>query len=111
MNSPRRFQFAVIGLIGAIAFSQTRAEESIDSLLNKLPPAQKIVRPRVQQEMQDPAVKDPLVTRALAAGNAGDNQTSLRLGRELAQKDPNSAFAHSFHAACALDAGQWDEAR
>src|SRR5205807_117834 len=58
-----------------------------------------------------PAAKDPLVNRALAAGNAGDNQTALRLGRELVQKDPTSAFAHSFHAACALDAEQWDEAR
>src|SRR5436305_4660498 len=110
MISPRRFQFAVIGLIGAIAFSQTRAEESIDSLLNKLPPPQKIVRPRVQQAMQDPAVKDPLVTRALAAADAGNYGAALQLGRQLAQKDPNSAFANSFHAATALDAGQWGEA-
>ena len=95
----------------AACFSPARADESIDTLLNKLPPPQKIVRPRVQQAMQDPATKDPLVTRALAAGDAGDNGTALRLGRELAQKSPNSWFAHSFHAACALDAEQWDEAR
>ncbi|HZR79374.1 MAG TPA: hypothetical protein VFA58_09195, partial [Chthoniobacterales bacterium] len=107
---PRLVQIVVFAIAGTISLAQARADESIDSLLNKLPPPEKIVRPRVQQAMQDPATKDPLVTRALAAGDAGDHATSLRFARELAQKDPNSWFAHSFHAACALDDDQWAEA-
>src|SRR5438445_12686566 len=108
MFSSHSLRIAAVALAAAVVCSPARAaEESIDSLLNKLPPPQKIVRPRVQQAMQDPAVKDPLVTRALAAAEAGNYGAALQLGRELAQKDPNSPFAHSFHAATALDAEQW----
>src|ERR1700722_19248133 len=86
------------------------AQESIDSLLNKLPPPNKLVKPHVQQALEDPAVKDPLADRAIAAEARGDFGTGLTLGRQLAQKDPKSAFAHLFHGATAIDAERWPEA-
>jgi tetratricopeptide (TPR) repeat protein len=82
-------------------------EESIDSLLKKLPPPEKLVKPRVQQALEDPAFKDPLAKRVFAAA---DGATALKLGRELAQKDPKSAFAHLLHGATAMDMRQWPEA-
>src|SRR6059058_3296002 len=111
MFSSRFVKIAVAPLVcAAISYSASGAEESIDSLLNRLPSPQKMVRPRVQQALQDPATKDPLASRAFAAAQAGDYNGALRSARELANKDPKSAFAHLLHGATAIDADQWSEA-
>ena len=93
-----------------ICASVKAAEESIDSLLNRLPSPQKMVKPHVQQALQDPATKDPLASRAWAALESGDYRGALNLARQLAQKDSNSAFAHLLHGVTAIDADQPAEA-
>ena len=79
-------------------FPARAAEESIDTLLNKLPSPQKMVRPRVQEALQDPATKNPLASRAFAALESGDYRGALNLGRQLVQKAPNSAVLTCFMA-------------
>ena len=100
-----------LSLVASVLVSSARAaEETIDSLLNKLPPPNKLVKPHVQQALQDPALKDALAKRAFAAADRGDSASALKLGRELAQKNPKSAFAHLLHGATAMDMHQWPEA-
>jgi len=108
MCSSRVVRVVTSSLTAIVSISSARAaEETIDSLLNRLPPPNKLVRPHVQQALQDPALKDPLATRAFAAT---DPAKALSLAQQLAQKDPKSAFAHLLHGATAMDMRQWPEA-
>src|SRR5579864_6778160 len=75
------------------------AEESIDSLLKKLPPPDKLAKPHVQQALADPALKDPLGDRIIHTYNAAE---ALALARQFVQKQPNSPFARLLHGACAI---------
>jgi tetratricopeptide (TPR) repeat protein len=108
MCSWRVVRVVISSLTAIVSISSARAaEETIDSLLNRLPPPNKLVRPHVQQALQDPALKDPLANRVFAAA---DPAKALSLARQLAQKDPKSALAQLLHGATAMDMRQWPEA-
>ncbi len=107
----RLFCFAGFSLVVAVSLSPARAaEESIDTLLKKLPSPEKLVAPHVQEAKEDPAFKDPLSQKIFLAAGSGDHAKALAESRELAQKNPKSFFAQFLHGAAAMDMEQWPEA-
>src|SRR6266481_2658475 len=103
-----RFVGFLFGVV-ACTLPARAAEESIDSLLKKLPPPDKLVKAHVQQALEDPAFKDPLARQALGAAESGNYSGALNFARQLTKKDPNSAFAYLLHGALANDARQFSE--
>jgi len=111
MISVQAFRIAGFSLVAAISFSSAgAAEESIDTLLNKLPSPEKLVAPRVREAKEDPAFKDPLVTKIFIAASLGDHAKALAEGRQFAQKNPKSFFAQFLYGTTAMDMSQWPEA-
>jgi len=96
------------------AIAAVRAEDpAIDNLLKKLPPPEKLVKPRsVQRTVQqpDPALKDPLVRQMLTELAHGNVATGLANSRALAGKYPKSAAAQEVHALIAYLTRQFGEA-
>jgi tetratricopeptide (TPR) repeat protein len=96
-----------------LAPSLTKAQEpSIDRLLKKLPPPEKLVKPQVEKQLQkpDPAENDPLAKQVVIAAYGNQPAKALALSRQLANKDPGSLFANVLHGLAAFDAQQWPEA-
>jgi tetratricopeptide (TPR) repeat protein len=104
--------------ISLIAFSITSSklcaaeDASIDRLLSKLPPPEKLVKPRVQHAVKqsDNALNDPLAKKALTAYFSGSGSDALKYSRQLAQKNSHSAIAHFLHGVCAFYLNQLPEA-
>src|SRR6266404_9229656 len=111
--SPRiALLFTALVFLSAKASAFKAQDTSIDKLLKKLPPPEKLVQPRVQQAVRqsDSALNDPLSKRVFAASDAGDYRTALNLSRELVKNNPRSATANFIHGAFALDTDQFAEA-
>jgi len=87
-------------------------DASIDRLLNKLPPPEKLIKPSVQKalEQPDPAFKDSLVTEIVRAATTRDFQQMLNLSRKLAERYPRSAGARCLQGVIAYDLRQFGEA-
>src|SRR5687768_15395936 len=106
--------FLVIFLLAATSARQTNAQEdpSIDRLLKKLPPPEKLVKPSVARAINqpDPALRDPLVSQIAAASQGNNNARALELARKLSAKHSKSAGAKCLHGILALFAGQNREA-
>ena len=69
----------------------TAAEDaSIDRLLKKLPPPEKLVK---QSAPQDPALKDPLLTYAITSVMLQDLSQARFYSRKLSEKYPHSEVA------------------
>ena len=113
-RSPHLLTRWVIGLFAVFIFClEVQAQDpSIDRLLSKLPPPEKLVKPRVEQAIKqnDAALNDPLTKRILAASDAGDYTHALQMARELVQKNPKSAYAQFLRGAFAFDTNQLAEA-
>jgi tetratricopeptide (TPR) repeat protein len=91
----------------------THAQEpSIDRLLKKLPPPEKLVKPQVEKQLQkpDPAENDPLAKQVFVAAYNNNHGEALALSRKLANKDPSSLFANVLHGLAAWDVSQFPEA-
>jgi tetratricopeptide (TPR) repeat protein len=104
------FTLAVANLVGTLALAQ---DASIDRLLNKLPPPEKIVKPPpIQQAVQrsDPAVKDPLVRQVFQAELVRNFPQALNLSRKLTERYPRSAGAQSLRGVLAWRLRQFGEA-
>ena len=90
-----------------------RAQDpSIDRLLSKLPPPEKIAKPPLQQAVQqnDPASKDPLVKQIIQAELTRNFPQALNLSRKLVERYPNSASAQCLRGFVALGLRQFAEA-
>src|SRR5437588_11861423 len=76
-------------------WAATDEEPSIDKLLSKLPPPDKLASHPVQQAIQqnDPAFHDKLVQNILVAAKRRNIPEALSLCRKLATKYPNRAGA------------------
>ena len=87
-------------------------DASIDRLLSKLPPPEKLIKPSVQKALQhpDPAFKDPLVAQMAAVIKTRNFSQVLNLSRKLAEKYPRSAGAQCLRGAIAYDLRQFAEA-
>ena len=107
-----RFAIALL-LACATSFGSARAQDpSIDRLLKKLPPPEKLVKPSVERAIRktDPALKDPLVTQIFSALDADNYPRALDLSRKLTTAHANSATAQCLHGLVAILARQLGEA-
>ena len=77
------------------------ADESIDRLINKLPPPQKFV---------DPAISDPLAKQIMPALKAHNYGVALELSRKLAARYPKSLGAQMTHGMLAASVREFAEA-
>ena len=87
-------------------------DASIDRLLSKLPPPEKLVKPPVQRalEQPDPAIKDAIVGQVAHSLAARNTQQALVYSRKLTERYPRSAAAQFLRGALALDVHQFAEA-
>jgi tetratricopeptide (TPR) repeat protein len=87
-------------------------DPSIDRLLKKLPPPEKLVKPTVERAVRqpDPALRDPLVPQIDSAARANNTGRALDLSRKLSAKYPKSAGSECLHGIVALDIRQYGEA-
>ena len=105
---------AIAGFILAIvSFSSVQAQDpSIDRLLKKLPPPEKLVKPTVERaaSQADPALRDPLGSQIVSAAQANNAGRALDLSRKLCAKYPKSAGSECLHGIVALTFSQYGEA-
>jgi tetratricopeptide (TPR) repeat protein len=87
-------------------------DASIDRLLSKLPPPEKIAKPNLQKALQqnDPAEKDPLVKQIIKAELTRNFPRALGYSRTLVQRYPRSAGAQCLRGSIALALRQYGEA-
>ncbi len=99
---------ALFGASAAIA----AAEPSIDRLIHKLPPPEKLAKPAVQQAtaQRDPVLNDPLAKDAMTAFDRRNFSRALGSSRKFARKYPRNAVAHGLHGVIALSLRQLNEA-
>jgi tetratricopeptide (TPR) repeat protein len=91
-------------LLALVRIIDAAEEPAIDRLLNKLPPPEKLVRPR------DQAGVDPLVKKTLDAMRANKFNQALDYSRKLTRAHPASADAHGLHGWIAFNLRQVSEA-
>jgi tetratricopeptide (TPR) repeat protein len=105
---------AIAGFILAIvSLSSVQAQDpSIDRLLKKLPPPEKLVKPTVERAVSqpDPALRDPLATQIFSDAQSNNSRRALELSRKLCAKYPKSAGSECLHGIVALTFSQYGEA-
>jgi tetratricopeptide (TPR) repeat protein len=94
---------ALVTMVSAIGAE----DPSIDRLLRKLPPPEKVVRPG---EPSDPAAADPIAKEMFAAAKARNFDRALILSRRLSQRYPKSSGASFIHGLFALSQERFPEA-
>lgn len=96
--------FAALILGALVSPASGAGDASIDRLLSKLPPPEKLVR------QPDPLLNDPLAKKAIAAINARNFPRALGLARQLSQHYPTNAIARGLHGWLALAQQKYGEA-
>jgi tetratricopeptide (TPR) repeat protein len=100
----------ILILAVAAGASATRGQDaSIDQLIKKLPPPEKVAKSAIQQS--DPAARDPLAQQILAAAKERNFGNALNFSRRLAERYPKSLGAHFIHGQLALALHHLPEAR
>jgi tetratricopeptide (TPR) repeat protein len=102
-----------IVILTALSLSTVSAQDpSIDKLLKKLPPPEKLVKPTVQRAISqpDPALRDPLTSQIFLAAQANSAGRALDLSRKLCAKYPKSAGSECLRGIVALTFKQYGEA-
>ncbi len=98
----------------ALAFApELRAQDpSIDRLLSKLPPPEKLVKRPVERALDasDPAMRDPLVKSIGAALSAQNPGRALSFARQLTTRYPRNAAALTLRGMIAIIARQVSDA-
>src|SRR5438552_2355978 len=99
--------FALFAVTSALA-----EDASIDRLLNKLPPPEKLVKPPILRAMEqpDPAFKDPIGRQVLQAVMTDNFPQALYLNRKLTQRYPRSLGAQYLRGVLAWTFRQYGEA-
>lgn len=114
MKSLERISWAVaVFLIAASSrFALGAQDASIDQLLKRLPPPEKLVKPSVERavEQPDPALRDSMVNDILSIWRKRNIPRALELSRTLVQRYPRSAGAHCLRGVLALELHQYGEA-
>jgi superkiller protein 3 len=87
-------------------------DASIDKLLSKLPPPEKIIEPSARKalERRDPAFNDSLASQIDVAVRTGKLQQAFSLSHKLTEQYPRSAGAQCVRGALAYDLRQYGEA-
>ena len=100
-------------LILLFANGVARAQDaSIEKLLNQLPPPEKLIKPPVQQALQqpDPAFKDPMGRQIIVEVLRQNYPQALVLSRKLTESYPRSSAAYCARGGLALALRQFAEA-
>ena len=86
-------------------------DASIEQLLKKLPPPEKLVKPSVERalEQSDPALRDSMVSDIAAAWRNRNIARALELARRLALRYPHSAGSQCLQGVLALELRQYGE--
>lgn len=110
-RSARFIALIILATLGA-RMANAQADPSIDRLLKKLPPPEKLVKPSVARAISQPdaALRDPLVAQIAAASQGNNNARALELARKLSAKHPKSAGAKCLQGILAFFVGQNSEA-
>lgn len=102
----------IVACLTSIAFSAEEA--SIDRLLKKLPPPEKVVKRQAPEganlEQIDPAFGDPAGKKALEAINSQKYSRALGLLRQVAKKYPRSVLVNGLRGSLALNLRKFPEA-
>ncbi len=110
-----RGAFLAVTIAVYLTSSVLAAEEgSIDRLLKKLPPPEKVVKRQapagVDLAQIDPAFGDPIGKKAVDAINAQKYSRALGLLRDVARKYPRSVLVHGLRGSLALNLHKFREA-
>jgi tetratricopeptide (TPR) repeat protein len=106
-----RFLLSCIFVL-SITSSFAAEDASIDRLLSKLPPPEKIIKPSAPQAQQrtDPVLQDELFIGGFVAANMGNSSQARFYFRKLAEKYPQSETALIFWGEFAYRLRYYDEA-
>lgn len=103
---------ALIALTTLTLSVASAQDPSIDKLLKKLPPPEKLVKPTVQRAVSqpDPALRDPLISQIVSAAQANNPGRALDGCHKLSAKYPKSAGSECLRGIVALTFDQYGEA-
>jgi tetratricopeptide (TPR) repeat protein len=108
MNLFPRRSLTIILLLVAASSTRLRAEDaSVDQLIKKLPPPEKVAQSAVAL---DPALRDPLTKQIVDSMKAMNFGNAYSLSQKLASKYPKSAVAQCLHGRFALTIRRFPEA-
>ncbi|MEN3369257.1 MAG: hypothetical protein V7609_1400 [Verrucomicrobiota bacterium] len=111
---PSRFAIAIASFaLVTLSISAVRAQDpSIDKLLKKLPPPEKLVKPTVERAIRqpDPALRDSIAGQVFSAAQSNNSARALDLSRKLSAKYPKSAASECLRGIVALTFRQYGEA-
>ena len=86
-------------------------DPEVERLLKKLPPPEKLVKPDERfPQINDPALRDPMVKQIESAATARQGKRALGLARRLATRYPSSALAHCYAGYFAVEEKRYGEA-
>ena len=103
----RRPAIIVLPLIVASATALPAEDASVDQLIKKLPPPEKVAQSAVAL---DPAIRDPLAKQAVDAAKAMNFGNAYALSQKLASRYPKSAIAQCLYGRFALLLHKYAEA-
>jgi tetratricopeptide (TPR) repeat protein len=108
MNRFLRNPVTIGSLLIAASIATVRAEDaSVDQLIKKLPPPEKVAQSAVAL---DPAVRDPLTKQVVDSVKAMNFGNAYALSQKLASRYPKSAIAQCLHGRFALMLRRYSEA-
>ena len=108
MNLFPRRSLTIILLLVAASSTRLRAEDaSVDQLIKKLPPPEKVAQSAVAL---DPALRDPLIKQIVDSMKAMNFGNAYSLSQKLASKYPKSAVAQCLYGRFALTMRRFPEA-
>ncbi|HST31339.1 MAG TPA: hypothetical protein VLK27_10935 [Chthoniobacterales bacterium] len=103
----RRPAIFVLMLVGASVATLSAEDASVDQLIKKLPPPEKVAQSAVTL---DPAIRDPLTKQVVDSAKAMNFGNAYALSRKLANRYPKSAVAQCLHGRFALLLRKYSEA-
>ena len=108
MNQFLRNPVTIVTLFIAATIPCAAAEDaSVDQLIKKLPPPEKVAQSAVAL---DPAVRDPITKQIVDSAKAMNFGTAYSLSQKLAKRYPKSAVAQCLHGRFALLLHRYSEA-
>jgi tetratricopeptide (TPR) repeat protein len=108
MNSFVRTPIIIVSLLIVANFRQVSAEDaSVDQLIKKLPPPERVAQSAVAL---DPALRDPLAKQVVESAKAMNFGNAYTLSQKLANRYPKSAIAQCLHGRFALTMRKFPEA-
>lgn len=103
LRPPLLVAIAAALVIGHAPALKAQADSSIDKLIKKLPAPEKVIQ-------LDPASRDPLANKIVAAIKAMNLGNAYAMSKQLAARYPKSAGAHAVHGQLALVLEHYPEA-